>query len=105
MPTAAQSPTDVSSSHPPLAESVCPKRRTDLIVRVMDGETVILDRQKSLVHQLNQTASYIWQQCDGTATVETIAARLAAAFAVDAETAARDTGAVIHQLRQLQLLE
>ncbi|MCS6926621.1 MAG: PqqD family protein [Candidatus Binatia bacterium] len=100
-----QSRTGVSSCHLSRAERACPKRRSDLIVRVVDGETVILDRQKELVHQLNQTASYIWQQCDGTATAETIAARFAEAFAIDAETAAKDTAAIIQQLCQLQLLE
>jgi Coenzyme PQQ synthesis protein D (PqqD) len=32
------------------------------------------------VHRLNATASSIWRQCDGTATAEEIAARVAAEF-------------------------
>lgn len=102
----AHSTKDISSRQdPPFRISGCPKRRTDIIVRVVDGETVVLDRQKGLIHQLNQTASYIWDQCNGTSTLEAIAARFSEAFAVDLKTATEDVTATVLQLQQLQLLE
>lgn len=93
-----------ASSHSPFFSGY-PKRRPDLTVRIVDGETVVLDRQKGLIHQLNRTASYIWDQCDGTSTLEAIVARFSEAFAVDRKTATADVTATVLQLQQLQLLE
>lgn len=86
-------------------EEDCPKRRSDLSVRLVDGETVVLDRREGRIHQFNHTASFIWEQCNGTQTIETIATQLTKAFAVDIETAAKDVKTVIAQFRQLHLLE
>jgi hypothetical protein len=82
-----------------------PKRRVDVNVRMVDGEVVVLDRQSDLIHQLNHTASYIWDRCDGQSTVAEIANQLAAAFHVDAHTAGQDVATTIRQLHSLGLLE
>ena len=87
----------------PLA--ACPQRRSDVIARLLDGETVVLDRQAGLIHQLNPTASYIWARCDGHSTIAAIAHQLAHAFAVEPAVAARDVRALVRQLQALQLLE
>jgi hypothetical protein len=72
---------------------------------MVDGEVVVLDRQAGLIHQLNQTASYIWDRCDGQSTVAEIANQLAAAFDVGADTAVQDVAITITQLQSLGLLE
>ena len=82
-----------------------PKRRVDVNVRMVDGEVVVLDRQSDLIHQLNHTASYIWDRCDGQSTVAEIADQLAAAFHVDAHTAIQDVATTIRQLHGLGMLE
>jgi len=81
------------------------KRRSDVNVRVIEGETVVLDRKGAQIHQLNQTASYIWDRCDGRSTIEEIAGQLAESFAVDPKAAARDAVATVRQLQRLNLLE
>ncbi len=43
-----------------------PQRRSDIIYRTIEGETVILNRNEGRLHQLNPTASFIWNCCDGT---------------------------------------
>jgi Coenzyme PQQ synthesis protein D (PqqD) len=85
--------------------TVCPRRRPDVIARLLDGETVVLDRQTGVIHQLNPTASYIWERCDGQSTIAAIAHQLAHAFAVEPTVAARDVRALVRQLQALQLLE
>jgi PqqD family protein of HPr-rel-A system len=82
-----------------------PKQRADVRVRVVDGETVVFDRHRGLIHQLNATARYIWERCDGHASVADIAQQLAEAFVVDPHTAATDVAALIEQLHTLELLE
>ena len=97
----------VSSSDvriPPMAENF-PKQRSDLSVRVVENETVVLDRRGAQIHQLNQTATYIWDWCDGKSTVWKIANGFAADFEVDPKTAAKDVAAIVWQLQRLNLLE
>jgi hypothetical protein len=83
----------------------CPKRRLDLSARLIDGEAVVLDRQAGWVHQLNPTASYVWERCDGQATVTDIARQLAQAFDVDLTVATHDVRVLARQLQDLHLLE
>ena len=78
--------------------------KTDLSVRNVEGELIILDRQKGLIHQLNRTAGYIWEQCDGHSTVIGIAHQLAEEFDVSFETAEADVRRFIEQLQELDLL-
>jgi len=74
-------------------------------MRVMDDETVILDREEGFVHQFNQTASYVWQRLDGVLPPTTIADQLVEAFEVDPETAVRDVAQFVSHLQKLHLLE
>jgi Coenzyme PQQ synthesis protein D (PqqD) len=82
-----------------------PKRRSDVRVRVVDGEAVILDSDRGLIHQLNNTAYYIWEGCDGNSTVAEIAQQLAVVFSADPQTAADDAATLILQFQSLGLLE
>jgi len=82
-----------------------PKRRPDLTVRIIDGEAVILDRNGGRVHQLNQTATFIWNQCDGQVTVENIAGQFAQSYDVDVEVATRDIRDIIEKFRELELVD
>ena len=82
-----------------------PRRRTDVNSRVVEGEMVVLDRHHEFIHQLNLTATYIWERCDGKASLEDIAAQLAETFDVEYETALNDVVRVIRDFQHLQLLE
>ena len=94
-----------SNSLSPVMAAHYRKRRSDVCTRVVEGEMVVLDRQVGLIHQLNQTASYIWERCDGICTMAAITYQLAEAFDVDRETAAKDVEAIVSQLEELNLLE
>jgi hypothetical protein len=82
-----------------------PKRREDLNYRTIDGETLILNRQDGRLHQLNPTASFIWDCCDGNSNLADIVDRLAGAYEVDPNTARKDVEEVISNLRSSNLLE
>ena len=82
-----------------------PRRRTDVNSQMVEGETVVLDRQHEFIHQLNLTATYIWERCDGNASPEDIAAQLAATFTVPYEIALNDVVRVIRDFHHLHLLE
>jgi hypothetical protein len=82
-----------------------PRRCADVRVRVVDGDLVVFDRRQALIHYLNPTARYIWEQCDGSATVADIAHRLAEVFSVAPQTAAADVAVFLAHLYTIELLE
>ena len=82
-----------------------PKRRQDLNYRTIDGETLILNRQDGRLHQLNPTASFIWDCCDGSSNLAEIVDRLAGAYEVDSKTARKDVEEILLNLRNSNLLE
>ena len=85
--------------------SECPKRRSDVSARVVEGEMVVLDRDASLVHQLNVTASFIWDRCDGRCTVSEIAEQVAGAFGTNPDVSKEAVTAALRRFAELGLLE
>jgi len=65
---------------------------------------VILDRGGGKIHQLNPTASCVWDSCDGATSAVSIAERLAASYDVAPETALHDVETIVQQLYGLGLL-
>jgi len=82
-----------------------PKRRSDVSIRSVDGEMVVLDREAKQIHQVNTTASFIWHRCDGQRTVREIADELAGSFDVDPDTARQAVIAALHRFDELGLLD
>ena len=83
----------------------CPMRRSSLSYQKIDEETVILDCEQGLVHELNPTASFVWDYCDGDSSIGSIVDHLTTAYNVDQDTALSDVRAIIAQFRDLNLLE
>src|ERR1041385_1528120 len=60
-----------------------PVARTEsLIVKEVDGETLVYDLKTDKAHCLNNTAARVWQNCDGRNTVSDIATLLGADLGV-----------------------
>ncbi len=79
--------------------------RADLLVREVDGETVILDRKADLIHTLNPTASFIWNALQHSHSTQNIVQSMVVAFEVDSEKAAVDVNTVLGNFRDLGLLQ
>ena len=79
------------------------RRRQDLVSRVVDDETIILDRVAGRVHRFNPTATYIWNACDGLSASE-IASLMAADFDVVPEMLLDDVQATLSDFRRLGLV-
>jgi Coenzyme PQQ synthesis protein D (PqqD) len=74
-----------------------PKAKTErLIVREIDGETLVYDRSRAAASCLNDFAARVWRECDG----ETSVAAIAAALGEDE----RAVWLALHQLTKAQLL-
>lgn len=50
-------------------------RQKHLVITELEGETIIYDTIANSLHSLNNTAAYIWRQCDGQTTVAEIIRR------------------------------
>lgn len=93
-------------SHGSTPSSHCfPKRRSDLSTRSTEGEKLILDREGGVIHQLNSTASMIWELCDGRTSVEEMVSRIVEAFDVDKTVVDADVKKTLIEFGTLNLLE
>ena len=84
--------------------STPPSDNDALVFREVDGEILVLDNRSSQIHQLNGTASFIWQACRQSSSEQDIADAFAAAFHVDEETARSDVANTVQRLRLLNLV-
>ena len=74
-----------------------PKAKTErLIVREIDGETLVYDRSRDAASCLNEFAARVWRKCDG----ETSVAEIASTLGEDE----RAVWLALHQLTKAQLL-
>lgn len=69
-----------------------------------DGEIVIVAPGQDLMHELNETASFLWKNIDGRKNAAELAALMAKRYEVTAETALRDTEELLQELRVKKLL-
>ena len=81
-----------------------PRQRPDLTARTVGSEIIVIDRITNQEHQLNVTASFVWQRCDGTHTPPQIAEALLDAYDVDPLTARDAVIGTLHKLDELGLL-
>jgi Coenzyme PQQ synthesis protein D (PqqD) len=59
--------------------------------REIEGHVVVISPEDSIVHELNETASFIWKHADCGRNVTEIANLLSDEFSVDAAQAKADT--------------
>lgn len=81
------------------------RQRSGLSVRLVDGEVVILDREAQRIHQLNSTASFVWNRLDGRCDLAAVARELSLSFDVTEDVASRDVARIVEELRDLELVE
>jgi hypothetical protein len=74
------------------------------ISREVNGEVLVLDDRAQIIHQLNPTASFIWQQAQRGSAAAEIAVALAEQYDVELETAHRDVASTLARLKELNLV-
>jgi len=72
-----------------------PRQKPDYRLETIDDELLLFHPSQTKILCFNQTASLIWQLCDGQRTSQEIAALLSAAFPEKAETVAADVEAAL----------
>ena len=79
-------------------------RSESITSRDVEGEMLLVDTQNMQVHQLNRTASVVWEKCDGMHTVGDIIASLINEYDVKPEVAKQEVISLIAQLQDLKLI-
>ena len=83
---------------------VSPVARTEsLIVKEVEGETLVYDRKTDEAHCLNETAALVWKSCDGRNSVNEIARLLSDKSNSDVNDEV--VWLALDQLKQFKLLE
>lgn len=82
-----------------------PLRIEQLAYKTIGDETIILDTKVGReVHQLNEVASFIWNLCDGTHDIQSIAEEVCAEYDVDFQVALLDINEIVQELSAKKLL-
>jgi hypothetical protein len=76
-----------------------------LAARVIGGEAVVVTPGDSQVHELNGTATWLFEACDGRRSGWQLAEALCAAFEVERTEAAEDVAALLERFRDRGLVE
>jgi hypothetical protein len=81
------------------------RRRIDgVMIRQVVGDILLLDTESGQIHQLNETAGFIWRRCEDAPSVEGIAELLAMEFEVRQDIALKDVAETLSKLRALNLV-
>lgn len=76
----------------------------DTPARTLDGEAIVITPDDSVLHTLNDTATFIWDRADGTRTLQAIAEEMTDEFDVDTETLQREAVAFVEDAVKRGLL-
>ena len=74
-----------------------PQRKPDYRLEMIDGEFLLYHLDQTKILYCNQTASLVWNLCDGQMTVEAITHLLQDAYPEAAEAIASDVQATLKQ--------
>ena len=81
-----------------------PVRRAGLSTVELDGEAVIFDEARQVVHALNSTGTLVWQVADGTSTLDELVAWLSESFALPSDQVGPQVSEMVLDLIDNQLL-
>jgi len=85
-------------------EQKVPEARSQgLVVQHLTDELLVYDQERHKAHCLNQTATLVWEQCDGRSTVSEIASKLSRQ--IKTEVGAEVVWLAVEQLSKTHLLK
>jgi hypothetical protein len=88
-----------------MSESKKPVRQPDYHLETIDNELLLFHPAQPQMLYCNETASMIWQLCDGQRTPQEIISLLATAFPEAADSIADDVEATLKQFSQYGAIE
>jgi hypothetical protein len=86
-------------------ESYLPKKRSDLEIREVEDELLVLDRRGGRIHKFNHSAAGIFHCCDGRHTIDKIIDQVVEMYGAPFEVVEHDVANAVTSFRELGLLE
>jgi len=80
------------------------QKNPDLAWREIDDETVIISPHDSVMHELNDTGSFLWKNIDGKKSAAELAELLVANYQVAPDIALSDAQALLDELSSRKLV-
>lgn len=80
------------------------RRLLGVMVRDLDGDLLLLDTKADQIHQLNQTAAFIWRHVEEVPSPERLAGLVAVAFDVDEQVVHKDVLETLERFKTLNLV-
>lgn len=80
------------------------QRNPGLAWREIDEETVIISPTDSVMHELNDTGSFLWKNIDGHRSAAELAELLVANFEVTRDVALADTQELLQEMSSKKLV-
>jgi len=84
--------------------SVFWQKNPALAWREIDGETIIISPNDSVMHELNDTGSFLWKNIDGRKSAAELAELLVENYEVAPDIALSDTQALLEEMASRKLL-
>jgi hypothetical protein len=84
--------------------SVTWQKNPALAWREIDDETVIISPNDSVMHELNDTGSFLWKNIDGKKSAADLAQLLSENYEVTPDIALSDTEALLEELSSRKLV-
>ncbi len=66
------------------------KKSSDIFFKEINGEIVLLGKDKEKIHQLNQTGTFLWNNLEKTKSIKHLVQKLVEDYDIDQKTAAND---------------
>jgi hypothetical protein len=80
------------------------QKNPTLAWRELDEATVIISPNDSVMHELNDTGSFLWRNIDGHKSASDLAALLAENYEVTPDIALTDTESLLEEMSSRKLL-
>lgn len=81
------------------------KRVKNIPWQVIDQNTLILNPKESTAHELNETASWIWNQLEQELPMSDIVEKMCQTFDIDKATAEKDTTLFVDEMVMKGILD
>lgn len=82
-----------------------PRQKADYRLEKIDDELLLYHPSRTTIMYCNETASLVWQLCDGERTVQEIIDLLGAAYSEAGEAIATEVCATLEQFQQHHAIE